>query len=81
MAMPSKKHKRNVVAFSQNLMFESRVILDGSQTSAGRYNGVHTFESRVILDGSQTPSTGRSLGTLFESRVILDGSQTHGRPQ
>ena len=59
-----------------HLQFESRVILDGSQTdrSAFRYWG--RFESRVILDGSQTILSGRFDDNGFESRVILDGSQT-----
>ena len=34
--------------------FESRVILDGSQTIKGIKRTRTTFESRVILDGSQT---------------------------
>ncbi len=58
------------------LEFESRVILDGSQT----YSFVHTkpsrFESRVILDGSQTGFNIVAQAGRFESRVILDGSQT-----
>ena len=35
-------------------MFESRVILDGSQTPQGGLIAIKAFESRVILDGSQT---------------------------
>ncbi len=34
--------------------FESRVILDGSQTLSSLLNRQRQFESRVILDGSQT---------------------------
>ncbi len=34
--------------------FESRVILDGSQTDVDRNPVTAEFESRVILDGSQT---------------------------
>ena len=34
--------------------FESRVILDGSQTFVCLYYTTFVFESRVILDGSQT---------------------------
>ena len=57
-------------------MFESRVILDGSQTILlGRYND-DGFESRVILDGSQTLGEKVRDGNELESRVILDGSQT-----
>ena len=35
-------------------LFESRVILDGSQTTRRLNKTVDGFESRVILDGSQT---------------------------
>ena len=35
-------------------MFESRVILDGSQTIERTLKMGIKFESRVILDGSQT---------------------------
>ena len=35
-------------------MFESRVILDGSQTDYQNIAETQRFESRVILDGSQT---------------------------
>ena len=58
------------------LRFESRVILDGSQTSWCKLKILHLFESRVILDGSQTGECGVSMSLWFESRVILDGSQT-----
>ena len=34
--------------------FESRVILDGSQTLSAMQLRFQMFESRVILDGSQT---------------------------
>mgnify|MGYP005769695295 len=34
--------------------FESRVILDGSQTTSKVVRMQSLFESRVILDGSQT---------------------------
>ena len=34
--------------------FESRVILDGSQTDVLGLDAIGVFESRVILDGSQT---------------------------
>ncbi len=56
--------------------FESRVILDGSQTDILRSLSLTSFESRVILDGSQTNSANSSSRFTFESRVILDGSQT-----
>ena len=39
-----------------SLLFESRVILDGSQTVQLKTSRDHWFESRVILDGSQTVS-------------------------
>ena len=37
--------------------FESRVILDGSQTNVHYTTVLIMFESRVILDGSQTPTS------------------------
>ena len=39
---------------ASNIRFESRVILDGSQTNPKSGADVSVFESRVILDGSQT---------------------------
>ena len=57
-------------------LFESRVILDGSQTWADYRYKPNRFESRVILDGSQTMFKKISQIFMFESRVILDGSQT-----
>ena len=35
-------------------MFESRVVLDGSQTGFYAFTVFPVFESRVVLDGSQT---------------------------
>ena len=70
----------------KRLRFESRVILDGSQTLTVKEIPYYQFESRVILDGSQTSAlSGAHIG-VFESRVILDGSQTEqlsrrGQPQ
>ena len=58
------------------MRFESRVILDGSQTNNLGNNTVVGFESRVILDNSQTKGRKTNERTEFESRVILDGSQT-----
>ena len=60
----------------QRHMFESRVILDGSQTFCLKMVAMPLFESRVILDGSQTTAASTTLACEFESRVILDGSQT-----
>ena len=57
--------------------FESRVVLDGSQTVYGLFLSCFWFESRVVLDGSQTGAQAYALYTKFESRVILDESQTH----
>ena len=57
-------------------VFESRVILDGSQTLEVVNQAGDAFESRVILDGSQTKVGGVFARGVFESRVILDGSQT-----
>ncbi len=41
-------------------MFESRVILDGSQTALVPDEFRKEFESRVILDGSQTAVSGHA---------------------
>ena len=35
-------------------LFESRVVLDGSQTGDRYFTDGCKFESRVVLDGSQT---------------------------
>ena len=59
-----------------NFRFESRVILDGSQTDYAKIIREAGFESRVILDGSQTKFLFKINPNEFESRVILDGSQT-----
>ena len=69
------KTQRDCTHFS-NLRFESRVILDGSQTPTFMVFLTLQFESRVILDGSQTLSVFSQRSSRFESRVILDGSQT-----
>ena len=34
--------------------FESRAVLDGSQTGLDDHIGLAGFESRAVLDGSQT---------------------------
>ena len=49
--------------------FESRVILDGSQTALDQSTIVRLFESRVILDGSQTFRTCCSKAQRL--RVVL----------
>ena len=59
-----------------NLRFESRVVLDGSQTDCQAESHEDQFESRVVLDGSQTSCLGLIAQLAFESRVVLDGSQT-----
>ena len=56
--------------------FESRVVLDGSQTFYAGSDVCTLFESRVVLDGSQTVDQRQHGVVLFESRVVLDGSQT-----
>ena len=38
-------------------VFESRVVLDGSQTGGSAQWFLIMFESRVVLDGSQTGGT------------------------
>ena len=55
--------------------FESRVVLDGNQTTAIYYNEVTGFESRVVLDGNQTTLKHGTVWPQFESRVVLDGNQ------
>ena len=67
--------------FTQSILyaFESRVILDGSQTCVLKSRLQLWFESRVILDGSQTCTGSYTRLQRFESRVILDGSQTWNR--
>ena len=57
-------------------LFESRVVLDGSQTPIWALAQHHGFESRVVLDGSQTKDHVLYWYREFESRVVLDGSQT-----
>ena len=56
--------------------FESRAVLDGSQTVFRGGPAQVQFESRAVLDGSQTPLSLTSAHLLFESRAVLDGSQT-----
>ena len=58
------------------VMFESRVVLDGSQTIEEESVKALQFESRVVLDGSQTGAMPHWEYLPFESRVVLDGSQT-----
>ena len=60
-------------------VFESRAVLDGSQTSAMTARTHTTFESRAVLDGSQTHRQHHQPGRRFESRAVLDGSQTPDR--
>ena len=38
--------------------FESRVVLDGTQTDERHSGQYPAFESRVVLDGTQTGNTG-----------------------
>ena len=52
-------------------MFESRVVLDGSQTNKDQKFSGDTFESRVVFDGSQTVFPLLGLVARFESRVTL----------
>ena len=51
--------------------FESRVILDGSQTKLIRGDAELAFESRVVLDESQTLPNWVKKYKEFESRVTL----------
>ena len=41
--------------------FESRVVLDGSQTTATVRPDVTGFESRVVLDANKTTSPSRQI--------------------
>ena len=75
MEKPSETMQRMSWRFS-HLRFESRVVLDGSQTRGLPFFVSSSFESRVVLDGSQTASATGSRSWWFESRVVLDGSQT-----
>ena len=50
-------------------VFESRAVLDGSQTSAMTARTHTTFESRAVLDGSQTPD--RTIIRATSLRVVL----------
>ena len=68
------KTQRDCTHFS-NLRFESRVILDGSQTSPPFPGHRFSFESRVILDGSQTWVVQQQSAIWFESRVTLVKAQ------
>ena len=53
------------------MRFESRVVLDGSQTSQVVSQYGKEFESRVVLDGSQTGNLCLFSDDEFESRVTL----------
>ena len=56
-------------------MFESSVILYGSQTRPPMHRTMLMFESSVILYGSQTIMDNGHTCYVFESNVILYGSQ------
>ena len=56
-------------------MFESRVVLDRSQTIQMPESSATMFESRVVLDGSQTEIETDGDGDRFESRVTLVKAQ------
>ena len=56
-------------------MFESRVVLDRSQTFQMPESSATMFESRVVLDGSQTEIETDGDGDRFESRVTLVKAQ------
>ena len=58
------------------VVFESRAVLDGSQTTAAMRFTNPVFESRAVLDGSQTHRLSTPPPHQFESRAVLDGSQT-----
>ena len=56
-----------------NATFESRAVLDGSQTLLPFPLHRVTFESRAVLDGSQTGAYSSTHSTRFESRAVLVG--------
>ena len=45
-------------------LFESRAVLDGSQTWTGRTSPPSRFESRAVLDGSQTEAVHKLTDTI-----------------
>ena len=61
--------------------FESRVILDGSQTPCVISYFIRRFESRVVLDGSQTARPALLTLLQFESRVIFRWFSNLGKLQ
>ena len=52
--------------------FESRAVLDGSQTYSSHLPPHSSFESRAVLDGSQTIRMKKRGKAEFESRAVLD---------
>ena len=68
--------KQHGVGGKAREMFESRAVLDGSQTPVALAPWRQSFESRAVLDGSQTGSESQRRPGWFESRAVLDGSQT-----
>ena len=69
--IPSQAAQRGSWRFS-HLRFESRAVLDGSQTQPRNSSVTLPFESRAILDGSQTEDNGYTNERRFESRAVLD---------
>ena len=54
--IPREKSRKIELVKRKPPKFESRVVLDGSQTRDDVLVDIQLFESRVVLDGSQTLS-------------------------
>ena len=68
--------KRPVYGTLLNLLFESSVNSDGTQTYRHGTDGADLFESSVNSDGTQTSNYHKMLRGAFESSVNSDGTQT-----
>ncbi len=68
--------KLTMISAMDQLVFESRVFPEGTQTYAHLSESKEQFESRVFPEGTQTerPLTLRHIE--FESRVFPEGTQT-----
>ena len=67
---------QKLLHFRQHRLFESSVVLDGTNTfRSATVEGVW-FESSVVLDGTKTVRNINKQTTTFESSVVLDGTKT-----
>ena len=57
-------------------MFESDVVLEGTQTMTAVFALIVGFESDVVLEGTQTTGHKVMPEPTFESDVVLEGTQT-----